>query len=55
MGTLYKNATWCFKQILEEASPKTAAVWLLTSHLKNHPSKMNKIYGTLLEKQGQSG
>ena len=28
--------------------------WPLTSHLKSHPSKMNKTCDTLVEKQGQT-
>ena len=43
-----------FEQILEAAPHKTTPVQPLTSHLKNHPSKMNKICGTLLEKQRQT-
>ena len=31
-----------FEQILEATPYKTAAVWPLTSHLMNHPSKINK-------------
>ena len=33
----------CFEQILEATF--LAAVWPLTTHLKNHPSKMNKTTG----------
>ena len=40
------------KEILEATSHETIAVWLLTSHLKNHPNKRSKAYGILLEKQG---
>ena len=43
-----------FEQILEATPHKTAVVWLLTSHFKNYPSKMNKTCRTLLEKQGQT-
>ena len=39
---LHKNATCCFKQILEASPQKAAAEWPLTSHLKNDPSKTNK-------------
>ena len=49
---LHKNVTSYFEQILETTSHKTVAVQPLTSHLKNHPSKMNKTYEILLEKQG---
>ena len=40
---LHKNAMCCFQQIFEPKLHKRAAVWPLTSHLKNHPSKANKI------------
>ena len=33
---------------------KTVTVWLFTSHLINHPIKLNKICGALLEKLGQT-
>ena len=33
---LYKDAADCFEQILEVAFYKTAAVWLLTSHLTSN-------------------
>ena len=39
---LYKNVTCCFEQILEAKYYKPATAEPLTSHLKNHPSKMNK-------------
>ena len=42
------------EQILEATPHKTAAVWPLTSHLTNYPSKMNKIYCALLENYGQT-
>ena len=51
---LYKNATCCFEQILEARLHKTAAVRLLTSHLKNHPSNTNQTCWTLLKKQKQT-
>ena len=51
MWELHKNATWYFEQILEATVQKTAAVWSLTSHLKNHLSKNRKTCQTLLEKQ----
>ena len=51
---LFKNATRCFELILEAKPYKTEAVRPLTSHLKNHPSKVNKTCRTLLEKQGQT-
>ena len=47
----HKNAMCYFEQILEATPHKTAAVWSLTSHLTNHPSKTNKTWETLLEKQ----
>ena len=49
---LHKNATCYFEQILEAIPCKTEAVRSPISHLTNHPSKTNKIYGALLEKQG---
>ncbi len=49
---LHKNAIYYFEQILEPTSFKTAAAWPLPTHLRNHPSKANKKYRTLLEKQG---
>ena len=48
---LHKNATSYFEQILAATLHKTTAVQPLTFHHKNHPSKMNKTCGTLLEKQ----
>ena len=48
----YKNFMNYIEQILKATPLKTSAVWLLTSHLKNYPIKMNKTCGTLLEKQG---
>ena len=51
---LHKNATSYIEQILEETPHKTTAVQPLTSYHKNHPSKMNKTGGTLLEKHGQT-
>ena len=47
---LQKNATCCFEQILEATPHKIAAVWPLSAHLKNHPSKMDKTCRTELEK-----
>ena len=47
---LHKNAKSYFQQFFEA----TTAVWSLTSHLTNHPSKMNKTCGALLGKQGQT-
>ena len=47
---LHKNSTSYFEQILGATPYETAAVWPPTSHLKNHPSKTNKIYVALLEK-----
>ena len=48
---LHKNDTSYFKQILEATPHKTTAVQLLTFHLKDHPSKMNKTCRTLLLQQ----
>ena len=45
---LHKNAICCLERILEAATYKTAAVWLLSSQLTNHLSKMNKICWALL-------
>ena len=47
---LYKDAVYCFKQILEAAPHKTAVIWLLASHLTNNLNKTNKISQPLLEK-----
>ena len=47
---LFKNAVCCFDQILETTFCKTAAVQLLTFHLKSHPSKTKKTCRTLLKK-----
>ena len=41
---LDQEVTYCFEQILEAASYKTAAVRLLTSHLTNSSSKVSKTY-----------
>ena len=38
---LHKDGACCFEQTLEVASTKTATVQLFTSHLTNHPNKMN--------------
>ena len=48
---IYKNAVCYFEQILE-ATPQKTTVQILTSHLANQLSKMNKTCGSLLEKQG---
>ena len=53
-SVLYKDTVCCLEQTLEAARYKTAVVWLLTSHLTKHSSKMNKTYWALLEKKGQS-
>ena len=37
---LYKNAIWCFEQILEGTFHKTAVLWPLAFHLTNHLSKL---------------
>ena len=47
----HKNVSCYFEQILKIPN-KTAAVWLLASHLTNSSSKINKTCRALLEKQG---
>ena len=49
---LQKDAARCFKQILDTTPCKTTAVWLLSSHLTNHASKMRKTCWALLVKLG---
>ena len=66
---LYGYTTWtllkCIKkrldgnctrmlQTISNKSHETAIVRPSTSHLKNHPNKMNKTCETLLDKQGQT-
>ena len=51
VGNYTKILLAVLKKILEATPHKTGAVQLLTSHLKNHPSKMNLICGALQEKQ----
>ena len=46
----HKNTKSYREQILEATPHETTAVWPLTSHLRNHPSKMNKTCGAQLEK-----
>ena len=41
---LHENAMSYFEQILEATPHKTAAVQPLTSHLKNHTGKTNKMW-----------
>ena len=41
-GIYTRIAACCFEQILEAGPYKIAAVQPLTSHLANHPNKMNK-------------
>ena len=48
---LYKNTWYCFKQILEAAPNKSAAVWPLVSHLENNPSKTARTYTSALCRQ----
>ena len=48
---LHKNVVCCLEQILEAAPHKTAALWSHAFYLTNHPSKISKICGVLLEKQ----
>ena len=45
---------WCFEQIQEATSHKTASARPLSSHLTNHPSKMNKTCWPQLEKKRQT-
>ena len=40
----HKDAACGFEQILETGPYKTATVRPLTSHLVNHPKKVNKTY-----------
>ena len=51
---LHKASTCYFEQILEAEPHKTVFVQSLIYHLTNHPSKMNKTYWVLLEKQRQT-
>ena len=44
----HKDAACCFKQILEAATNKIAAIWSLTSHLANYSRKMSKTSWKLL-------
>ena len=46
---LHKNAICCFEHILDATSDKTATIWPLASHLKNHLSKRNNMLGTTRE------
>ena len=48
---LHENVTYCFEQILETITNKTAVVWPPTSHLKKHQCDTNK---TQTEKPGQT-
>ena len=41
---LYKDAVYCFEQILEAAPYKIVSVWLLTFHLISHPSQRSKTW-----------
>ena len=50
----YTRMLCYFEQILHATFHKTAALWALTSHLKNHPSNIKKTCKTLLEKQRQT-
>ena len=51
---LHNDAASCSEQILEVAPHKTATILPFLSHLTNHPSKTNKTFWALLEKQGWS-
>ena len=46
---LHKNVACHFKQISEPTFYKAAVVWLLTSHLINHPSNSRIMLGTAEE------
>ena len=46
---LLENTTSCFDQIQVATTHKIAAVQPPTSHLTNHPSKMNKTLGIILK------
>ena len=48
---LPKNVMCYFEQFQEATPYKTAVVWPLSSHLKNHFSKTNKICRTYEERQ----
>ena len=48
---LLKNTAFCLEQIVEATFDKVAGVRLLTPHLTNHSSKMQKTYVAILEKQ----
>ena len=50
---LHKNDVSCIEQIQEAVSHKAVAVWISTTHLKNHPNLMRKIWGTLLEEKSE--
>ena len=55
LNGIYTRIAACFfEQILEAACYKTAAIQPLTSDLTNLPSKTNKTWWALLEKQGQA-
>ena len=45
---LHKNAVYCFEKNPGRSPDKTAVVGPLTSHLANHPNKMNKTCWALL-------
>ena len=45
---LRKNVSFCFEQILAATIYKTATVWPLTSHLRNHPNEINSLCWELL-------
>ena len=48
INRFYQSTTRCFfKQILEAIPDKTTTVQPFTSHLTNHPIKMNKTYRAL--------
>ena len=51
---LQKNATSFLEQILETTPNETTVMWPLTSHFKNHPSKMSKICDTTKEARTNS-
>ena len=47
----HKNATSYAERILKAIPHETTTVQPLTSHLSSYPSKTNKAYEALLEKQ----
>ena len=50
---LCKISIYCFEKIMEAALQKGAAVWPLTSHLKNHTSMTKNTCWTLLRSKNE--